>query len=392
MSAREFRQRYGRLTDYADSSPVRRQFADSSHLPAGANISHTSSGEVITFTEKFNDTSARESQLLLDTIPQIQNNDLVFLDTETTGLAGGTGTFAFLVGLGRFVGDEFNITQYFLRSPADERAMLTALNFEFQQTDVVVSYNGRSFDVPLLESRFRLMHRSMPLAFDHLDLLFPCRAIWKHRLANCALSNIERNILGVEREIDAPGWLIPSIYFDYLRSKRPEPLTPVLEHNRVDIFSLARLTALVLAYESNILEPVDSTDRMSLQLHRMKKHGIGSHLNGNHELWNDRRAPAVLRRQLLQELSNHHKRQKNYQAVILEWEKGTHDPSRAIREYCAVELAKYHEHREKDLDCALFHAEAALNTALIGRDENSAREHLHRVNRLNRKLGKQEAG
>ncbi|MEK6665539.1 MAG: ribonuclease H-like domain-containing protein, partial [candidate division NC10 bacterium] len=163
---------------------------------------------------------------------------LLYLDTETTGLAGGTGTYAFLVGAGFFDGDRFVLAQYFMRDLDEEPALISAMAALLADFDGVVTYNGRGFDLPLLETRFVLSRRPWPQHLSHLDLLPPARRLWSSRLPDCRLGTIEARVLGLERVDDVPGALIPSLYFHYLRSRRAEALQPVFEHNRLDVLSL----------------------------------------------------------------------------------------------------------------------------------------------------------
>jgi uncharacterized protein YprB with RNaseH-like and TPR domain len=167
---------------------------------------------------------------------------LLFFDTETTGLAGGTGTYAFLVGLGFFEGQEFVVRQYFMRDYPEEQAMLEAIACDLSRFTTLVSFNGKSFDWPLLETRFRLSRMRPPLAgAPHLDLLHPARRIWRDRLGACNLQNLEVQILGVHRQGDVPSHLIPALYFDYLRTGDLSPLVDVIQHNKLDILSLVSL-------------------------------------------------------------------------------------------------------------------------------------------------------
>src|SRR6266571_5373207 len=145
--------------------------------------------------------------------PAGDSRGLLFLDTETTGLAGGTGTYTFLVGVGRLDGDRFIVEQYFMRDFDEEPALLAAL-------------------VPLLETRFVLARRRWPPRLPHLDLLRPARRVFAPRCADCRLTTLEREVLGLEREDDVPGALIPPLYFDFLRSRRAAPLARVFDHNR----------------------------------------------------------------------------------------------------------------------------------------------------------------
>ena len=165
-----------------------------------------------------------------------------FLDTETTGLAGGSGTAAFLIGLGFFDGDRFRVRQYFMRDYHEEAALLRALADELRRFDRLVTFNGKQFDVPLLEARFRLNRDRFPLAgVPHLDLLHPSRRLWKARLESCRLQSLEVSLLGLRRTGDIPGEQIPQVYFDWVRRRDARLLARVFDHNRQDIVSLAAL-------------------------------------------------------------------------------------------------------------------------------------------------------
>jgi uncharacterized protein len=170
---------------------------------------------------------------------------LVYLDTETTGLAGGTGTYVFLVGAGFVDGDEFEVRQFFMRDLDEEPALLAALEALLARFEGFVTYNGSGFDLPLLETRFVLARRPWPEERFHLDLLTSARRLWRERLADCRLATVEQHALGFYRRDDLPGALIPAVYFDYLRRKQPGELPRVFEHNRHDILSLAALTGWV---------------------------------------------------------------------------------------------------------------------------------------------------
>ena len=169
-----------------------------------------------------------------------------FLDTETTGLAGGAGTYAFLIGVGRISPEGFRVRQFFMREFGEEASLLAALSEHLKQFDVLITYNGRTYDQPLLETRYRMMRARPPFAsLGHLDLLFGARRLWKLRFDSCRLVDLENQILGVEREGDLPGELIPYVYFEYLRTGEIARLLPIFHHNQVDILTLACLTAIV---------------------------------------------------------------------------------------------------------------------------------------------------
>jgi hypothetical protein len=169
-----------------------------------------------------------------------------FLDTETTGLAGGSGTYAFLIGVGRITPQGFRVRQFFMREFGEEASQLSALHEHLKQFEVLITYNGRTFDQPLLETRFRMVRQRPPFStLEHLDLLFGARRLWNLRFDSCRLVDLENQILGVERQGDLPGEMIPYFYFEYLRTHEIFRLMPIFHHNAVDILTLACLTAIV---------------------------------------------------------------------------------------------------------------------------------------------------
>jgi len=195
-------------------------------------------------------------------IESINPKKLLYLDTETTGLAGGTGTYAFLVGCGYFQDDSFIIEQFFMGDYHFETAMLVALKSLLSRFEGFVTYNGKCYDIPLLRSRFIYNRIPINLEIPNLDLLFIARRFWKRRLGDCSLQNIESNILNVKRENDIPSELIPYVYFDYVRGIRRERMVNVFNHNQQDIFSLALMTILAHniyenPYQFDLLEPID---------------------------------------------------------------------------------------------------------------------------------------
>ncbi len=183
---------------------------------------------------------------LLANIPELalfNCTDALFLDTETTGLAGGTGTLAFLIGLGWFENETFVTRQIFARDFSEERASLSFLLEMARDKGFIVTFNGKAFDVGLLSTRFVLNRLPDLLAgMPHLDLLHPSRRLLGHRLDNSRLMTLEKEILGIHRDGDIPGSEIPQRYFDWLRNRDARFMVDVFEHNRLDVISMAILT------------------------------------------------------------------------------------------------------------------------------------------------------
>ncbi len=180
------------------------------------------------------------------TMPAVSPERWAFLDTETSGLAGSSGTYAFLIGVGRITKQGFSIRQFFMREHSEERSLLSAVSAHLDEFDVLITYNGKAYDQPLLETRYRITGQKPPFSrLAHLDLLHGARRIWKLRYENCRLSFLENQVLGVERQGDLPGELIPYVYFEYLRSGEALRLVPIFHHNAIDILTLGCLSAIV---------------------------------------------------------------------------------------------------------------------------------------------------
>jgi hypothetical protein len=170
---------------------------------------------------------------------------LVCLDTETTGLATAAGTLAFLVGLARWDGTAFRQTQLLLPDHADEPALLAEIERWVTPDTWLVTYNGRGFDWPLVEARFRMAGRAAPVHAGHLDLLPFVRRVFRHRMEDARLRTVEEELLGVSRVGDVEGWEIPGIYLDVLRGGPVDALAGVVIHNEKDVRSLGLLLAHV---------------------------------------------------------------------------------------------------------------------------------------------------
>jgi uncharacterized protein YprB with RNaseH-like and TPR domain len=283
--------------------------------------------------------------------PRLEVLDLTncaFLDVETTGLAGGAGTYAFLVGIGWFEGEDFHLRQVFMRDYGEEPALVSVLEETLGPLSGIVSFNGKAFDVPLLETRFILSRRRFPLSSaPHLDLLHTARRLWRLRLESCRLNNLETEVLGLQRHGDVPSHLVPQLYFDYLRYGRAKPLLGVFYHNAQDILSLAALTALSctlfedpLCEAGNCGEDLYSLGRLYAQV------GLGQRAELTLRAALDSSVPVDLRRQAVYHLSFHVKRQERWSEAVELWHLAIDENHGRL--YPFVELAKYYEHRAKD--------------------------------------------
>lgn len=349
--------------------------------------------------------AALGGDLRLATLPTEQ---LVLIDTETTGLAGGTGTHVFLVGLGffRIAPDGvaiFVVRQYFLRDLREERALLHAVRTMLGEFGALVSFNGKSFDWPLLTTRFilaRLAQQGRTTDWPHLDLLHPARRVWKHRLRSCSLGTLEAEILGVTRTSDVPSALIPELYFRYLRDNDVRPLLPVLTHNEIDIVSLL---TLLIHLGSLLDDDHDPGQRgMAQALHGADRYGLATlHAALGHEdaSINAYRAalayPALktsLRRAARLALALSLKRAHRWDEAVSVWRDAIRAEARrkSPDPWAHIELAKYFEHIARDYTAAFTITEAAI-TLLALRGITTWREELtYRLARLQRKVALHE--
>lgn len=293
-----------------------------------------------------------------DGLAGADHSRILYLDTETTGLAGGAGTVAFLVGIGHFLDGGFRLRQYFLDSLDNERALLHALADYLEGFDAVVTFNGKAFDLPLLETRFILERLRVDVrGLPHLDLLFPARRLYRDRFASCRLGELERQVLGLTRDEDVPGFEIPSLYFRYVRQRRFRALLPVFQHNALDILSLVTLTTHVgrlYAAEAH----GDGEDSLAL--------GRICEADGEYDeaIAHYRRALTaglrpVPREQAERQLSLLFKRLGRWdEAVAIWYQIANRSENRSL--FPLVELSRYCEREGADLEVAIVHTERAL--------------------------------
>ena len=318
-----------------------------------------------------------------------------FLDTETSGMAGGTGTYAFLVGAGRFEktasGRIFRLLQFFMRDPGEEPALLEALAEFLAPCSALVTYNGKAFDAPLLKTRY-ILH-DIPIPFEdyaHVDLLHLARRLWRDRLPSRTLKYIEENVLGAPRTSEeVPGYEIPWLYFDYLRSGDASEMKGVFYHNAMDIVALAALfshTATMLhdPFDERIQHGLDVIALAKLHedlghwdmAARLYERGLEMPID-EEDFWK-----AVRRLSVLQ------KRRGDLDEAVRWWEQAAAQG----HVYAHVELAKHYEHRKRDYPEAQKWSQEALE--IVNSDEEMleyVREHWraeleHRLTRLDGKL------
>ncbi len=305
-----------------------------------------------------------------------------FLDTETTGLSGSTGTYAFLIGVGSIEHAGFRLRQFFMRNAGEEASLLARLAEYLSRFDVLITYNGKTYDQPLLEARFHAMRLPDPFTrLEHLDVLFGARRLWKLRLETCRLIELEYQILGVEREGDLPGEMIPYYYFDYLRTRHALRLVPIFHHNALDILSLACLTSIVpCAFRS----PDDSGLRHGADLISLARWLLQS----------ERREEAVrlFRRAVELGLPDHLLFRTLWDIAKAERQLGMTDSAvgillelaasrNAYRLRACEELAKHYERRERNYITALEMTQRALalaDTAALRKREQRLKARLAR--------------
>jgi len=324
-------------------------------------------------------------------ISSLPISKFAFLDTETSGLSGGTGTYAFLVGVARFIDGEYVLRQFFMRDPAEEPALLEGLADFIAPCEALVTFNGKSFDAPLLSTRYRLHQIPIPYTdYSHVDLLHLARRLWRDRLESRTLKSLEEHVLGFTRSSDeVPGYEVPWLYFDYLRTGDARPLGGVFYHNDIDVVAMAAL----LAHMNDMLEdPYGGKVQHGLDFVALGK--LFEYLDH----WED--AAKLFERGLELELDESDFGLAVKRLSILQKRRG--DMGEAIRLwknatkqghlYAFVELAKHYEHKERNLKSALKWTKSALERLakidMPGYMRNHWTDELeHRLERLNRKAG-----
>jgi uncharacterized protein YprB with RNaseH-like and TPR domain len=306
----------------------------------------------------------------------------LFFDTETTGLSGGTGMVVFLCGFGYFHENFFRVVQYFLPDYPDEPFFLELAMEHIRPDTILVTYNGKSFDWPMMVQRLTINRMETPSPADHIDVLHPARSLFRRLGDDCSLISLEKNLLSFDRGEDIPGYLIPAKYFDYLYDRQPGMIPEIIRHNRLDVISLALVTRYIPEY-------LDRPERInSVPL----LEGIINHYFRNRRFeslvdYLDRVTPGYLEESslvamlkfslALKSLGRHEKASQIWRQVA---ETRTGPP---VLKHL-LELAKYQEHREKDPEAALETVDLLLNLEMPPAQKKQI---LHRRQRLIAKSG-----
>ncbi|MGH8512239.1 MAG: ribonuclease H-like domain-containing protein [Gammaproteobacteria bacterium] len=307
---------------------------------------------------------------LLTGADALEPNELLFLDTETTGLAGGTGTLPFLLGLARIDGDELHLCQWFLTGFRGEATLLEDARSWYGRARHLVSFNGKAFDVPLLTTRYRLARLAEPLSvIKHLDLLHPTRRAFGSRWPDCRLQTAERELLAFEREDDLPGHLVPEAWAAFVRSGTFTEVPRILHHNLLDLITLTGLLSrLVRVYA----EPgfADSDTRAIARGFRQRGHDAIAY-----QYLCDR--SEELDAAGLMELADLHRQRRLWREAVQIWTRLAYEDHALAME----RLAKYYEHVRRDPRAALLWSSRLLQVQAEDRQHHRRQARL--LERLN---------
>jgi len=295
--------------------------------------------------------------LTLHKFPKIRAEQLLFFDLETTGLSGGTGSFAFLLGFGFIRDGQFCTEQFFLPDFGHEPDLFEYLNGQYRDFKALVSFNGKSFDSPLLRTRFSL-NRIIPFFSDwqHLDVFHLSRRIWKDSFASCSLQSLEKELFRMERKDDVPGELIPAVYFDFLQTGQTEAVRKVISHNYLDLRTTQFLVNELSAIDNKAgWDKLDSGALLRLAV-------LAGQINRTdwlEEISDICRKKESSRCQPIEwMLSLTSRRNGDFETAAALWRKLSEDTEYALP--ARIELAKFYEHRIKDYRLALSFTETAL--------------------------------
>jgi uncharacterized protein YprB with RNaseH-like and TPR domain len=330
-----------------------------------------------------------ESLPNLEGITEVAPENYLFIDTETTGLSGGTGTYVFLAGAAKYEKGSLNFAQFFLQDPAKESAQLSALETFVSSAKIIVSYNGKSFDLPRIRTRYRF--HGWPDPFEniyHIDLLHHARRIWKNNLPSCTLGDLEQRIIGLQRSnLDIPGWKVSEHFYEYLNTLNPAPLENVFYHNEVDVISLAALLETIAGRLSSPLrDPTnENNDLISLgkyffdvglysQAEQVLSTALSSHDYSDEIILTGKLCLAAI-----------YKKSGNYSSAASYWNECAEKES--FDAY--LELAKHHEHNLGDFETAIhwtLTALEALDSFAANKRQVLTDQLNHRLQRLKKRV------
>ena len=316
----------------------------------------------------------------------------VFLDLETTGLAGGTGTVPFLVGLAYYRDERFKVTQFFLNDMAEEDRLIRELAQFIRDMGFksIVTYNGKAFDMPLVETRFALHRTPCPLrSLPHLDFLFSARSLWKHKYDSCRLFNLAQQIVQAERSEDIPGAEIPIRYFQYIRNGDFSLIDPILYHNQEDLLSLLGIVVAgaVLVERNREATERGEADAMDLygvaRLFERAGDTTTSAALLEKALAGGRGLTAEVSQNARKKLSHHFKKNKNWDKAVSFWQ----EMAAGEEVDCFRELSMYFEHTAKDYGEAYRVATEGLALSK-GKSLATERDFEKRIARIRNKMAK----
>lgn len=401
------RERLGRLrgTGASQTAPPSVPAADDEWAQLGAHIETSPGGSFVMRRRVYGTDSvhgkyrlreladcAQQLVCFHDRDTAVRHDALLFFDTETTGLGVGAGNVPFMVGIGYYTGELFTVEQLLIRNPAEEQAMLVYLQELLDRFTHIVSYNGRTFDWPILKNRYVLNRLKLDDSkLLQLDLLYPSRSLWRNTLPSCRLSKIEESRLGFERVDDVPGSMAPVLYFQYLAEKNPSVLQGVFVHNEHDIVTLAALSIHFSKLLSGEIEPSASSAtlecegesveaeknttlypeieleelyRTGLWLDKMDRSALAETFFEDlfSRLMNDPKpANSTEHESAILQLAAFYKKKGEYSRAVELWKRwiAIKNASLALQLEPYLELAMYYEHRERNLAQAIFYAEEA---------------------------------
>jgi len=359
-------------------------FIVKSKIPSGAKQGK------ITLTSEIN-TSVIENHPGLSDLSSVPIEKYLFIDTETTGLSGGVGSYVFLIGAAKFDKNNIVFSQFFLEDPSKESAQLAAFDQFSSAAEVIISYNGKSFDLPRLHTRYKF--HGWPIPFTniyHIDLLHIVRRIWKDHFTSCSLGDIEHHLLGVTRSaLDVPGWQVSSLFFEYLQSGDPSPLKSVFYHNEVDVISLIALLIYIADRISNptIPSPLPKEDQISIGLYLLQLKQFQSALATLTSAINSQNITDNQKDLGMYHIAQIYKRNQDYSNAVTYWKKSA-TSGNLIFPY--IELAMYYEHKENDYSEAIHWTLSAIEQVTSNSNLSNIDGTLvalnHRLDRLKRKI------